>query len=58
MPYRPLLTGAVVLKSAPQLGYIGLQIGSGVSKIPLIRVAADFPGKKTASRPSHHVLPY
>ena len=24
MPYRPLLTGAKVLKSAPQLGYIGL----------------------------------
>jgi hypothetical protein len=25
MPYRPLLTGATNLKSAPQLGYVGLQ---------------------------------
>ncbi len=25
MPYRPLLTGAIIWKSAPQLGYLGLQ---------------------------------
>jgi hypothetical protein len=28
-PYRPLLTGAITLKTAPQLGYVGLQIWTG-----------------------------
>jgi hypothetical protein len=31
MPYRLLLTGKDILKSAPQLGYIGLQIEVGES---------------------------